>query len=119
MISNIINMADKTTDREDELLQSLFAAEPVEDDGFSDRVVRKLRVRIWVQRLTLPVAALIGFAVAINPLMDLLALMPSLASMVPARFAFDIGSALPATPSLVVGGLLLIGGLGALQLLDD
>lgn len=112
-------MADKTTDREDELLASMFAAKPVEDAGFSERVLQKLRIRLWVQRLTLPVAATIGFAVAINPLMDLLALMPSLASPVPARFAPDIGSMLPATQSIVVGGLLLIGGLGALQLLDD
>ena len=112
-------MADKTTYREDELLASMFAADPVDDDGFSDRVVRKLRMRIWVQRLTLPIAATIGFAIAINPLMELLALTPSLASLVPARFSLDIMSMLPATQSLVIGGLLLIGGLGALQLLDD
>ena len=112
-------MAEKTTDREDELLASMFAAEAVEDAGFSDRVLRKLRLRVWVQRLTLPVAATIGFAVAINPLMDLLALTPSLASLVPARFSLDIGSMIPATQSLVVGGLLLAAGLGALQLLDD
>ena len=112
-------MADRMSDREDELLTSLFAAEPVADDGFSDRVMRKLRWRLWVRRLTLPVAALIGFAVAINPLLELLALMPSLATLVPAGWSTGMSSLLPDTQMLLIGGIVLIAGIGTLQLIDD
>ena len=119
MISNIINMADKMSDTEDELLKSMFAAEPIEDDGFSDRIVRKLRVRLWAQRLTLPIAAAIGFAAAIGPLLDLVALIPSITAMIPAGHVLDIESLLPGTQAMFIGGLILIAGLGTLQLLDD
>lgn len=112
-------MADKMSDREDELLTSLFAAEPIADDGFSDRVMRKLRLRLWARRLTLPVAALVGFAVAVNPLLELLALMPSLAAMVPAGWSTGWLALLPDVQLLVIGGIILVAGLGTLQLLDD
>lgn len=112
-------MADRTTDREDELLASLFAAEPIADDGFSDRVVRKLRWRLWARRLTLPVAALIGFAVAVNPLLEVLALMPSLATFVPSGWSTGLSALLPDTQMLIIGAMILLVGVGALQLLDD
>lgn len=119
MTSNIINMADKMSDNEDRLLKSLFAAKPIADDGFSDRVLRKLRLQLWVRRLTLPVAALIGFAVAVNPLLELLALMPSLTTIVPSGWSTGLSSLLPDAQMLVVGGMILIAGVGTLQLLDD
>ena len=112
-------MADKMSDREDELLTSLFAAAPVADDGFSDRVMRRLRFQLWVRRLTLPLAALIGFGVAINPLLELLALMPSLAGLVPAGWSTGWLSMLPDAQTLVIGGMILVAGLGTLQLFDD
>ena len=112
-------MADRMSDREDELLTSLFAAERIADDGFSDRVLRKLRVQLWARRLTLPVAALIGFAVAVNPLLELLALMPSLVTIVPTGWSAGLSSLLPDAQMLVIGGMILIAGIGTLQLLDD
>ena len=48
-------MAEKLKDAEDRLLESLFASEPIADDGFSRRVVTRIRRRIWVRRLALPV----------------------------------------------------------------
>ena len=56
MTSKIINMAEHIKDDADRMLESMFASDPVPDDGFSVRVVRKVRRRIWVRRLTLPIA---------------------------------------------------------------
>ncbi len=119
MTSNIINMADRTSDREDALLSSLFAAERIADDGFSDRIVRKIRLRLWVQRLALPVAATIGLAVALNPLMDLLAILPSMASLLPGRLAVDIDAILPSPQNLILASVVLVACLGTVQFIDD
>ena len=62
MTSKIINMADKIKDADDRLLESMFAAEPIADAGFSVRIVKKIRRRLWVRRLALPLAAVIGAA---------------------------------------------------------
>ena len=58
MTSKIINMADRMKDAEDRIFESLFAAEPIADEGFSDRIVKRIRRHIWIQRLTLPAAML-------------------------------------------------------------
>jgi hypothetical protein len=52
-------MADKTSDAVDRLLASALKAEPIADDGFSARIVSRIRRRIWVNRLALPIAVLV------------------------------------------------------------
>ncbi|MEM7430862.1 MAG: hypothetical protein AAF351_02865 [Pseudomonadota bacterium] len=64
-------MADKLKDTEDQLLESLFANEALADDGFSKLVVRRIRRQIWIRRLALPVAMLVGGTIAIKPLTQL------------------------------------------------
>ena len=83
MTSKIINMAEKLKDAEDRLLESMFAAEPIADDGFSHRVVTRIRRRLWVRRLALPVAMLVGGAIAIKPASELVIAASKLLAVVP------------------------------------
>jgi hypothetical protein len=76
-------MADRPKDSEDLKLEALFRSEPVQDDGFSHRVVARVRRRIWVQRLSLPTAFVIGAIISAKPLTQLAALMPKVLSIVP------------------------------------
>ena len=83
MTSKIINMAEKLKDAEDRLLEAMFAAEPIADDGFSSRVVKRIRRRLWLRRLTLPVALVIGGAIAIKPASELVIAVSKLLAVVP------------------------------------
>ncbi len=83
MTSKIINMADKIKDAEDHLLESLFRSEEIADNGFSKRVITRIRRRIWLRRLALPGAMLIGAAIAARPLFDLLTATSKLLTAVP------------------------------------
>lgn len=118
MKSNIVNMADKRMDKEDEMLASLFAAEPVADDGFSDRVLRRLRRGVWVNRLALPVAVLLGLAVAAKPLMDVAGMLPSIAGLLPLPAELQ-QLHLPDMTTLILGAGALVAGLLVTQLVDD
>ncbi len=83
MTSKIINMVEKLKDAEDRMLESMFQARPIADDGFSRRVVTRIRRRLWVRRLTLPVAMLIGGAIAVKPLSQLAVAASKLLTVVP------------------------------------
>ena len=63
MKSKIINMADRLKDKEDKVLESLFGSEPVLDKGFSLKVMKRLNRRLWIRRLALPTAFLLGAAI--------------------------------------------------------
>lgn len=60
-------MVERSKDSEDRALEALFASEPIADDGFAKRVVRRVRRRIWVRRLALPTAVAFGALVAAKP----------------------------------------------------
>ncbi|VUX55978.1 protein of unknown function [uncultured Woeseiaceae bacterium] len=70
-------------DSEDLKLEALFRSEPVLDDGFSVRIVSRVRRRMWVRRLSLPTAFAIGAIIAAKPLAQLVSLVPKLVSIVP------------------------------------
>ena len=110
MTSKIINMAEKIRDAEDQLLASMLHAEPIDDAGFSDRVVRRIRRGIWLRRLTLPVAILLGGAIAIKPLLQLGSVVATLSSTVPGVSIVIPEAMLAQLPiALAVSCLLLIG----------
>ena len=100
-------MAEKTQDAEDRMLETMFRPDVIADNGFSERVLRRIRRQIWVRRLALPVAMLVGTAIAIGPALDLMAigtrLFGSLADSV------QVPGAVLATqlPVLIFGGLAL------------
>ena len=107
MTSKIINMAEKMQDAEDRLLSAMFQAEPIADDGFSEQVVRKVRRQMWIRRLALPIAMLVGASIAVKPALQLLNIgsqvFGSVAteSVLPESF---LGTQLPA---IVIGGMAL------------
>ena len=48
MESNVINLGEYTMDEDDRALRELFRHPPLADDGFSERVVRRIRRRAFV-----------------------------------------------------------------------
>ena len=69
-------MAERLKDSEDLQLEALFSSEPVQDDGFSARIMFRVQRRMWVRRLSLPVAIAIGAVIAAKPLLQLAELVP-------------------------------------------
>lgn len=76
-------MVDKLRDAEDRMLETMFQSESIADDGFSRRVVARIRRQLWIRRLALPVAMLIGGAIAIKPVSQLLIATSKLLTAVP------------------------------------
>jgi hypothetical protein len=70
--SNIINLGDYRMDDDDRRLQALFAHPPLDDNGFSERVVRKLERRIRLRQLIVPFAALVGGVISAGPALQLI-----------------------------------------------
>ena len=129
MTSKIINMAEKLKDAEDRLLESMFQSEQIADDGFSHRVVTHIRRRLWVQRLALPVAMLIGGAIAIKPITQLVIAASKLLTVVPQSVrdvpmdwipqmqSVAFGATL--TQTVVLGAMLLAAGVLGMRMLVE
>ena len=110
-------MADKQRDAEDRWLESMFQSEPIADDGFSRRVVARIRRQLWVRRLALPVAMLIGGAIAIKPVSQLLTAASKLLTAVPEELFQAPANLLPQMEAAVFGvSLVQIVVLGAMML---
>ena len=119
MKSKIINMADKIKDAQDHLLESLFRTEAIADNGFSDRIVGKIRRRLWVQRLALPIATAIGSAIAFKPAMALFAIVSQLSVSVPGEYVALATDRLPPLQLIVTGGMLLVIAVLSVRMLDE
>jgi hypothetical protein len=100
-------MAEKLKDAEDRLLESMFRSDPIEDGGFSRRVVMRIRRRLWVQRLALPVAIFIGAAVAIKPATQLVVVVSRLLAVVPEGMLEVPTTWIPQMQIVVLGAMLL------------
>ena len=107
MTSKIINMAEKIRDAEDRMLEALFASEPIADDGFSQRVVGRIRRRIWIRRLAVPVAMLIGGAIAIKPASQLVVAASKLLTVVPQEVVVAPAEWLPQVQGIAISGSFL------------
>ncbi|MEL7185262.1 MAG: hypothetical protein AAFN50_02360 [Pseudomonadota bacterium] len=112
-------MVEKIKDAQDRTLESLFASDPIADDGFSERVVRRISRKLWVRRLTLPVAALIGGLIAYEPVAGLIGMLGSFISATQVDFLGPVQGALPQVQMLIMGGLLLVVGLVSMRLIED
>ena len=106
MTSKIINMVEKLKDAEDRMLESMFQSESIADDGFSRRVVSRIRRRLWLRRLALPAAMLVGGGIAIKPLSQLVTAASKLMTVVPQGLLEVPTSWLPQMESVVFGASL-------------
>ena len=104
MINKIIRLADRMKDEEDLKLEALFRSDAVNDDGFSDRVTRRIRWRMRVRRFALPLAILLGGAIAAKPAMEILLVASRLVTVIPTELRSLPLESLPQMP-VVVGGL--------------
>ena len=102
-------MAEKIQDAEDRLLESMFQANSAEiaDDGFSDRVVRRIRRQMWIRRLALPVALIVGGAIAVKPAAQLLSIGSRLFDSVATDSVVPQALLSEQLPAIVVGGMAL------------
>ncbi len=112
-------MVDRLKDSEDKLLESLFGSEPVLDNGFSARVMTRLNRRLWVRRLALPAALLIGAVIAVKPLSQLVVTFSKLLTVIPA----DVGGLsidiFPQATTVFLGGLLLVAVMMITKIFED
>ena len=99
-------------DQEDIKLESLFASEAVADAGFSDGVMKHVRRQSWIRRLALPVAFVIGGAIAVKPLAGLVAALVGLFSSIPASLSLEANlipaSMIPAGSTIVLGTIAIV-----------
>ena len=100
-------MADRMKDAEDRLLESMFESEPIADDGFSVSVVRRVRRRLWLRRLAVPVAALVGGAIAVKPLTAFVTTVASLSTLIPPELLDSATRVIPQLPTIGLGAMLL------------
>lgn len=112
-------MAERMKDAEDRLLESMFASTPIVDDGFSAQVVSRIRRRLWLRRLALPVAGLIGGAIAIKPLSALVTIVTGLAMLLPQELVGAAADFIPQAQTIVLGAMLLAVFLVGLRSLED
>ena len=98
-------MAEKTQDAEDRLLNAMFQAEPIANDGFSDRVVRRIRRQMWIRRLALPIAMIVGAAIAVKPAIQLVSIGSQIFDSVAADSLLPQPALLAQLPIVLVGGL--------------
>ncbi len=119
MTSKIINMAERMKDEKDRLLESMFVSEPIADDGFSKQVIRRVRRKLFLRRLTLPVAALIGGIIAFKPTIALLGVLIEFSKVIPQDMLDATAIVVPQLPMLVLGAMLLATCLVGLRALED
>ena len=122
MTSKIIIMAERLKDKEDLALDAMFRSDPIADDGFSVKVVSTVRRRMWVRRLSLPVAVVIGAAISAKPLVEVVNVVPGLINSV-------FGSALsldklplqnmPQLSTMLLGASLLMAVMLASRILEE
>ena len=112
-------MVNRLKDSEDRLLESLFGSEPVLDNGFSTRVLTRLNRRLWVRRLALPIALLIGTAIAVKPLSQLVMTFSKLLTLIPVDVGGMSMDFVPQTTTVILGGLVLVAMMTVTKLLEE
>ena len=115
-------MAERLKDKEDLALEALFKSDPLADDGFSVQVVSRVRRRIWIRRLAMPIAILIGGAISAGPVLEVLNFLPELmSSLFGASLAFDRVpvDSLPQVSTILTGAALVMAMLLGSKLLEE
>jgi hypothetical protein len=112
-------MAERIKDEQDRLLESMFESAPIADDGFSGQIVSRIKRKLWVRRLALPVAALLGGLIAFKPMAALLKGIYGLLVSMPAELVPSLSGSLPSLQLIVTGALILFVTLFSLNMLED
>lgn len=112
-------MVERMKDDDRLALEALFRSEPIADDGFSARVVRRIRRRILLRRLALPLALVVGLLIAFKPALQLLSALFGLVSVLPADLIQFPADALPQLSTLIVGGAVIAMVLFFIPALED
>ena len=103
MTSKVINMVERMKDKDDLALENLFGAQPaIADDGFSRKVMARLRRRIWVQRLAMPVAILLGALIAFQPALEVLRALYGLLDVLPSGVVTVPADSIPQMSTMVI-----------------
>ncbi len=112
-------MVDRLKDNEDKLLESLFRSDPVPDNGFSLKIVSEIKRRIWIRRLTLPAAFVVGAAIAVKPLSQLAVTFSKLLTLIPTNVgSLSLGD-FPQISTVILGGLLLVAMMMVSKMLEE
>ena len=112
-------MAEKMKDAEDRLLESMFQSESIADDGFSKRIVTKIRQRMWLRRLALPIAMLVGGSIAIKPIAQLSVAVSKLLTVIPMELLETPVAWIPQPQYVVLGAMLLAAAMLGMRMLED
>ncbi len=119
MKSKIINMAEKLKDAEDRFLESMLELAPLADDGFSDQVVKRIRRKLWLRRITLPLAAAVGALMAFKPVAGLVTMAYQVLLGMPNDLVATATSNLPSIQLIVTGAMILVAALMSLNMLEE
>ena len=119
MTSKIINMADSIKDAEDRFLESVFRTDSLADNGFSRMVMRRIRRRLWVKRLAMPIAVVVGAAVAFKPLVGLVTMLAGILQLVPNDMLVSVSHELPHLSTYILGAMLLAACLLGLRTIEE
>jgi hypothetical protein len=119
LTSKIIIMAERIKDAEDRILESLFESAPIADDGFSQQIVRRVKRQLWVRRLTLPVAVVIGGLIAFKPLAALLSVIANMSTMISFDAIGTVAGSIPQLQNVLLGAILLGAAMLAARMLED
>ena len=118
-------MVERLKDDTDRKLDELFGSVDVRDDGFSVQVMQRVSRQVWVRRLAMPVALVIGVLLAAKPLTELFAVLSNLVSAVPAGIVDSVGISalsttnLPQMSTVFLGAMLLAAVLMISRMLED
>ncbi len=119
MTSKIINMAERIKDAEDRVLESMFDAAPIADNGFSGQIVKRIRRKLWIRRVTLPLAVLLGLLVAFRPMAAVVKGVYDLLLSMPGDLVPSLAGTLPSLQIIVTGALILVVAMFSLSMLED
>ena len=83
----------------------MFQAEPIADDGFSRRVMGRIRRQVWVRRLALPIAMVLGLAIAAKPALQLVSIGSQVFGSLATASVLPHAVLAPQMPIVIVVGL--------------
>lgn len=118
-------MVERMKDEHDRALEALFASDPIADDGFSQRLMRRIRRRLWIQRLALPTAFVLGLAIAARPAYELAGALSGLATLLPVdalsplKSLAEASSILPNMSAVAALGMAAVAAMVLLPALED